>query len=122
MKAAQLPEKTLYIGASWDLGYLLRLGGVALDLTPAGVDVTLKFTFSDGTSLSLSKGGGDTSWVSDGTDGQIRFHAEEAATAVAVAGWADVEILYTDSSASPTVTNLHAQGKYRIEASRTGIL
>lgn len=78
-----ITSRTLYAGACWDdLTFTLEYNAAPLDLSAAGVTVQLRFRRrGDDTIVTRTTGqAGETSWVSDGTDGGVTFLFDASAT------------------------------------------
>lgn len=120
-----IPFEEVPLGTSWTPGYLLTDSADAvLDLSSATVDVTLRIRPRGGSTVTTKKKSvaGETSYVTDGTDGKIRFLFTAAEIAALAAGFYDLEIVYEDTSPTPDVKILHGRGIIEVMPAKTGTL
>ncbi len=118
-----IKSQSLIKGESWTPAFLLKVGGVALDLTLATVITTLRIRLvgsSSGEVVRSTAIVGNTAWVTDGTDGQVKFLFDQAATLALAVGSYDLEITYVDTSLTPDIRRIHARGMLVVKASSTG--
>lgn len=118
-------NQSLTIGGSWVRTFeLIGRDDEVLDLSPGTVDVFLRFRPQGSSDVAtvLSKGGGDTSYPTDGTDGQISFYMESAQTDALSEGLYDLEIVYTRTDEVPQNKTLYGQGTLYVAAPKTGAI
>lgn len=119
---AALPSETIFRGTLFEPRYLLQdAAGVALDLTLSQTVVTLRMLAEDGSTLVMRSTAnvGESSWVTNGTDGKIQFNFAIAGTLALALGQHSVEIVYSQGGTTKT---LHARGTWRVEDPVTGAI
>lgn len=118
---AALAPETIVRGTLFQPRYHLKdANGVALNLTLAGTVVTLRLKSEGGTLVTRSTSvGGETSWVTDGTDGKVQFNFALAGTLALELGRHEVEMVYVFGA--PTKV-LQARGAWSVEDPVTGAI
>lgn len=120
-----VPHATFRQGESWTPGFLIQdADEVALSLTGAGVDVTLRLYPRQGGTVTTRKKSvaGEYAYVTDGTDGQIQFLFSAAQTAALATGLYAVEVVYENTAPTPDAKIVKGHGWAQILAPLTGTL